>query len=185
MLSDLRANRRVQLILGLAAGIAFGFLLQRGGVTDYDVIVGQLLLDDHTVLKIMLTAILVGMPGVYALKGLGLARLHPKTGSVGASVVGGLLFGVGFAVLGYCPGTVSGAVGQGSLDALFGGVVGILVGSWLFAVCYPRLVKPILARGSFGDLTIPQLLHVNDWIVIVPAMVLIGIALLGLDRTGL
>jgi uncharacterized protein len=52
----------------LTFGIAFGFLLQKGGATKYDVIVGQLLLTDFTVLKIMLSAVLVGMIGIYAMK---------------------------------------------------------------------------------------------------------------------
>jgi len=98
-------------------------LLQKGGVTRYDVIIGQLLLTDFTVLKVMLSAVVTGMVGVYALKGAGLANLHPKPGSLGSTAVGGLIFGLGFGILGYCPGTVVGAVAQGSLDALFGGVV--------------------------------------------------------------
>ena len=101
----------MQLTLGLLIGIVFGFLLQKGGVTQYDVIIGQLLLKDFTVLKIMLSAVLVGMIGVHILSSIGLAKLHPKPGSIGTSVLGGLIFGIGFGVLGYCPGTVAAAVG--------------------------------------------------------------------------
>lgn len=144
MLEALHSRKKAQLLLGLLLGFLFGFLLQKGGVSRYDVIVGQLLLVDFTVLKIMLSAVVVGMTGIYAMKGSGWIELHPKPGSVGASLVGGLIFGVGFAVLGYCPGTVAAAAGQGSLDALAGGVAGILVGSGLFASLYPRLEKGIL-----------------------------------------
>jgi len=63
-------------------------------------------------------------------------------------------------------------------------VVGILIGSWLFAIWYQRPVKPVLAHSPFGDVTLPQLLHVNDWCVVAPAMVLIVTALLGLHSTG-
>ena len=66
------------LLWGLAFGIAFGFLLQKGGATKYDVIVGQLLLTDFTVLKIMLSAVLIGMIGIYAMKALGWVELYPK-----------------------------------------------------------------------------------------------------------
>ena len=100
-LEEIRSNNRVQLALGLLSGIAFGFLLQKGGVTNYATILGQLLLTDFTVVKVMLSAILVGMLGIYALKAAGLVRLHTKPGSVGATVIGGLIFGAGFALLGY------------------------------------------------------------------------------------
>jgi len=132
MLAALRSNKRVQLAAGLAIGVGFGFLLQRGGVTRYEVVIGQLLLQDFTVVKIMLTAIVTGMIGVHALCSAGWATLSKKSGSVGSTVVGGLIFGVGFAVLGYCPGTMIGAVGQGSLDALFG-MAGMLVGTAAYA----------------------------------------------------
>ena len=108
-----QAKKYGKLIWGLVFGIIFGFLLQKGGATKYDVIIGQLLLTDFTVLKIMLSASLTGMIGVYLMKSLGWVQLYPKSGSVGINVIGGLIFGVGFAVLGYCPGTIAGAIGNG------------------------------------------------------------------------
>ena len=178
MLSRLHANQRTQRVVGLIIGVAFGFLLQKGGVTNYDVIVGQLRLTDFTVVKTMLSAIVTGMLGVYLLRSLGLVRLQPKAGSLGSSVVGGLIFGVGFAILGYCPGTLAGAVGQGSLDALFGGMTGILIGTGLFAALYPRLQATILNRGDFGAITLPELLRVNAWFVVIPVAVLLVALLL-------
>jgi len=154
-------------------------------VTEYDVIIGQLLLRDFTVVKIMLTAAVTGMVGVYALRSLGLATLHPKPGSVGATVVGGLIFGVGFAVLGYCPGTVAGAVGQGALDALFGGVVGILLGAGLYAVIYPWLQRNLLSRGDFGAVTLPEALSLHPWIVVPPVAVILVALLYWIERAGL
>jgi hypothetical protein len=179
------AHKKIQLAIGLAIGVLFGFLLQKGGVTDYDVIIGQLLLADFTVLKVMLSAVVTGTLGVHLLRSLGLVRLHPKPGSLGTSVAGGLIFGVGFAVLGYCPGTVTGAVGQGFLDALFGGVVGTLLGTGLFAAAYPRLQKPILSKGDFGAVTLPELLQVNAWAVVVPVAILLTAVLLWMERAGL
>ncbi|NLW51703.1 MAG: YeeE/YedE family protein [Candidatus Brocadiaceae bacterium] len=184
MLMILHRLKRVQLVLGLLAGIAFGFLLQKGGVTRYDVIVGQLLFEDFTVLKVMLSAVIVGMVGVHLLRSLGLAELHPKPGSLGATAVGGLLFGLGFGLLGYCPGTVAGAVGNGHLDALVGGVTGMLVGTGLFAVLYPRLQDGILKKGDFGELTIPQFLKVNAWAVVLPAVGILVALLALIERTG-
>jgi hypothetical protein len=185
MLSTIRTNRRTQLILGLLVGIFFGFFLQKGGVAEHDVILGQLLLTDFTVVKIMLTAIITGTLIVHTLRSLGLVQLHPKPGSVGTSVVGGLIFGVGFAVLGYCPGTIAAGVAQGSLDALLGGVTGILVGSGLFATYYPKLQKSILNKGYFGELTLPELFKVNPWVVVIPVVAgLIGL-LLWMEKAGL
>ena len=178
-------HKKIQLAIGLAIGVLFGFLLQKGGVTDYDVIIGQLLLTDFTVLKVMLSAVVTGTLGVHLLRSLGLVRLHPKPGSLGTSVGGGLIFGVGFAVLGYCPGTVAGAVGQGFLDALFGGIVGTLLGTGLFAAVYPKLQQPILSKGDFGAITLPELLQVNAWAVVVPAAILLTAVLLWMERAGL
>lgn len=183
-LKGLRSKRRAQLAIGLFIGIGFGFLLQKGGVTRYDVIVGQLLLADFTVFKVMASAVIVGMVGVHLLKSLGLASLHPKAGSWGSSALGGLIFGVGFGLLGYCPGTAAGAVGQGSIDALLGGVGGILLGASIFAWRYPSLEERVLRRGEFGDKTIPEILGVNPWMVVIPtALILLGL-LFWIEETG-
>lgn len=185
MLKTLHARKPAQLLIGLLLGIAFGFLLQKGGVTSYDVIVGQLLFTDFTVVKVMLSAVLTGMIGVHLLRSLGLARLHPQSGSFGASALGGLIFGVGFALLGYCPGTAAGAVGQGSLDALFGGVAGLVIGAGLFAAAFPRLDARILHWGEFGDLTFPKLFRVDPWVVVVPAAGIVFALLLWMGKAGL
>ncbi len=172
-------------IWGLFFGTMFGFLLQKGGATKYDVIIGQLLLSDFTVLKIMLSAVLTGMIGIYLMKTLGWVELYPKSGSMGSNIIGGLIFGIGFGVLGYCPGTIVGAIGNGYLDALVGGLAGILIGAGIFAAIYPRLKSSILKKGDFGNVTLPQLFKVNDWIVVVPVAVLIFLLLIRLERVGL
>ena len=97
MLTNLHNRKRTQNLLGLLMGIVFGILLHKGGATQYDVIIGQLLLKDFTVLKIMLSAVLVGMIGFHFFKSFGLVQLQPKKGSIGINVIGGLLFGIAFA----------------------------------------------------------------------------------------
>jgi len=67
MLKRLHERKKLQLGIGFGTGIFFGFLLQKGGVTNYDVILGQLLLTDFTVVKIMLSAVITGMVGIYLL----------------------------------------------------------------------------------------------------------------------
>jgi hypothetical protein len=166
-------------------GIVFGFLLQKGGVTKYDVILGQLLLEDFTVIKIMLSAVVTGMIGIHLMKSLGWIELNPKAGSWGKNAIGGLIFGLGFALLGYCPGTIAGAIGNGYLDALVGGLAGILLGSGLLAAVYPKLRDGILKKGDFGNLTLPKLLKVNDWIVIIPLSGLLILLLYLMEHAGL
>ncbi len=185
MLVRLHKNKNAQIVLGLLFGIAFGFLLQKGGVTDYNVIIGQLLLTDFTVLKVMLSAVIVGMIGFHLLKYFGHVQSHAAEGSIGSNVIGGLIFGVGFAFLGYCPGTVAGAVGTGALDALLGGMVGLLIGAGFFAEVYPQLKNRILVWGKFPAVTVPEFLKLNLWIVIIlMEMVMIGF-LVVLEHFGL
>jgi hypothetical protein len=88
-------------------------------------------------------------------------------------------------VLGYCPGTIVGGIAQGALDALVGGLIGVLFGSWLFAVFYPKLQKPVLLKGDFGEMTLPQLLKVNAWVVVIPAAILLAALLIVLESVGL
>lgn len=175
---------KAQLVWGLVFGIVFGFLLQKGGATKYDVILGQLLLTDFTVLKIMLSAVVTGMLGLHVMKRVGWVQLKPKSGSWGKNAIGGLIFGVGFAVLGYCPGTIMGAIGNGSLDALVGGLAGILIGSGLLAALYPRLKGGVLRLGHFGDVTLPKLLKVNDWVVIAPLSILLVLSMVLMESAG-
>ncbi len=147
------------LMTGALFGLAFGFLLQKGGVGKYNVLVGQLLLQDFTVVKVMLTAILVGMTGVFTLRHFGKAKLHLKPTRIAANIIGGLIFGAGFALLGYCPGTVAVALGQGSWDALFG-MAGLVAGSWIFAELSGWSKRTLETRGNLGKITLPDLLHV-------------------------
>ena len=78
-----------------------------------------------------------------------------------------------------------GAVGQGSLDALVGGIPGMLLGAGLFAALYPRLESRILNKGSFGEVTLPQLFKVNHWWVVVPVAVMIIVLLALIESSGL
>jgi uncharacterized protein len=165
-LASVRESRSAQIVLGLLTGILFGFLLQKGGATDYGVIEGQLLLTNFTVLKLMLSAVIVGMVLFQLLKHYGYAYSHAAHGTLGSNVIGGLIFGAGFALLGYCPGTVAGAVGTGALDALIGGMLGMLIGAGLFADFYPVLKTRILASGPFPAVTVPEFLRMNTVVVI-------------------
>ncbi len=169
-----------RLFKGLFTGIIFGFLLQKGGVTRYNVIVGQLKLDDFTVLKIILTAVIVGMIGIYALYDLGWVQLSPKNPPLKMVIPGGLIFGIGFAVLGYCPGTLAGAAGQGNLDALIPGLVGITLGAALYAVFKERF-GGIFEGEGFSEATLPRYMGLNHWKIILPSAAILVMFLLILE----
>lgn len=153
------------LLYGLATGILFGFLLQKAGAVRYDKQLGALRLLDMTIVKFMLSSVLVAMVGVYLLHDLGQVRLLFKPLVLGGNMVGGLLFGLGWGLVGYCPGTAMGALGEGRLDALWG-VIGMLAGAALFAETFPFVQQTVLTWGDFGAVTIPHLLGVNHWPVI-------------------
>lgn len=162
-------NRKVQLIYGLVIGFIFGFLLQKGGVTKYDVIVGQLRLTDFTVLQVMISSVIVTMLGISYLLPKGMLKLEVKSGSVRNSVIGGLIFGLGFGILGYCPGTIAGAIGNGYLDALSGGLIGIITGSAIFAFFYPKLKSmKILTEDRFSKFSLFYQLKGNPFRFTVP-----------------
>jgi Na+/H+-dicarboxylate symporter len=97
-----------QLIYGLVTGILFGFFLQRGQVLRYDKQIGALRLMDMTILKFMLTAIFVGSVGIYLLKDLGLVKLSIKSTVLGATIIGGLIFGLRMGSFGILPGYIHG-----------------------------------------------------------------------------
>lgn len=172
----IRSSGKAQKALGLLSGIVFGFLLQKGGLAEYDVILGQLLLTDFTVVKVMLSAILVGMAGVFIMRRAGIIRLQIKPGSIGSTVLGGIIFGVGFAILGYCPGTAAAAFGAGAVDALVG-MVGIVIGAGVFARLYPALDRRILHWGAFPVDTIDELVGLRPEIM-APLVALLIVGLL-------
>lgn len=172
------------LLYGFITGILFGFLLQKGRVLRYDKQLGALRLLDLTIVKFMLSSILVAMVGIYFLRDLGLVKLAVRNINLGGNILGGLLFGLGWGFLGYCPGTSLGAVGEGRWDALWG-IAGMLVGAAIFAEVFPLLKTTVLTWGNLGKLTLPQLLGLNHWIVI--ALFILGSLLLFrfLEKKGL
>lgn len=174
----------MMLFYGLITGVLFGVLLQRAEVIRYDRQLGALLLKDMTIVKFMLSTILVGMVGVYLLVDLELAKLSIKPLILGGTVLGGLLFGVGWGLLGYCPGTAGAALGEGRVDAI-SGMLGMLVGAAAYAETYPTLKDTVLTWGDYGKLTIPTALGIGPWPVIA-LMVIGGVLLLRfIERKGL
>jgi uncharacterized protein len=157
----MRVDSPSKLALGLGTGVVFGTLLQKARIGRYDTIVDQLLLRDFTVAKVMATANVVGAAGVYALVHKGRAALDIKPLRPVALVVGGVMFGSGLAMLGYCPGTSLAAVGAGQRDAI-AGVLGMLAGAALFVRVFPR-IEPALEAGDRGKVTLPKATRTSPW----------------------
>lgn len=155
----------MSLAYGIITGIVFGFLLQKAHVLRYDKQVGALRLLDMTILKFMLSAIIVASFGIYLLKDLGLIGLNMKATSIGAQLIGGTLFGAGWGLLGYCPGTAAGALGEGRMDGLWG-IIGMLCGGGLYAAAYPFAKTYIVGIGNYGKIGLPEVLGLNHWVVI-------------------
>ena len=153
-------------LLGLATGFLFGFFLQKGRVLRFEKQIGALLLKDMTIIKFMLSAVLVGMIGIYALKNFDLISLNHKSMNLGAIIVGGTLFGIGWPLAGYCPGTAVGAVGEGRWHALFA-ILGMLAGAAIYAESYPFLKSTVLAWKDFGNLSLPEVVGTSPWVIII------------------
>ncbi len=172
------------LVYGLVTGLLFGFLLQKGRVLRYDKQLGALRLQDMTIVKFMLSSVIVGMIGVYFLYDFGLVKLSIKATILGPVILGALIFGVGWGLLGYCPGTSMGALGEGRLDALWG-ILGMIAGAALFAEAYPFLLQTVYTWGDLGRITLPQVLGINHWFLI-PVFVVAALLLFRwLEKKGL
>ena len=168
-----------KLALGLLTGIAFGFLLQKGRAAKYHVIMGQLLRTDWTVVKIMGTAVVVGAIGVHALVGAGWASYHVKHAHLGGVIGGAILFGIGIAILGLCPGTTVAALGEGRRDAL-AGVLGLFAGATAFVLAKPA-IEGLIEAGDLGKLTLFGWAGTSPW-PWVGALVVAWIAVVGIAR---
>ena len=151
------------LFAAVLLGAVFGVLLHRGGVACHAVIVNQFRFRDFTVLKIMLTAIVVGGVGVLALNTAGLANAHIKATHLLGVVLGAGIFGVGMVTLGYCPGTAIAAAAAGSVHALVG-LAGAIVGGVLYAFSFPWIAAKILPVGALGKVRLPDVTGIPAWL---------------------
>jgi uncharacterized membrane protein YedE/YeeE len=152
-------------LLGLITGVAFGFLLQKGRVLRFEKQVGAMQLTDMTILKFMLSAIIVGMVGVAIMSGAGIITLGHKAMNLGAVLIGGALFGAGWAIMGFCPGTSIGALGEGRWHAIFA-IAGMIAGAAIYAELYPFFKATVLIWADYGKIGLPEALGVSPWIII-------------------
>jgi hypothetical protein len=147
------------LVYGLLVGIAMGALIQRVGASSPRMILAALRLEDLTIIKFMATTIAVGTIVTYLLS-LGMPmHFDVKPTYVIGVAVGGLIFGAGFAIGGYCPGTCVVGISEGRKDGWVALLVGIF-GALLFTLAFPFIEASLIKPYSYGKITWGDVLHV-------------------------
>lgn len=156
-------------------GIVFGLLISYAGLNKYNTIAGLSVLKDFTVAKTIMLVIGLGSIVLLAEMAGGGAVFHIKALYLVGTALGGIIFGIGMAILGYCPGTLPISLGQGSLDALWG-IIGGLAGGILYTVLYP-VVIPLLGE-NLGKGTLFTLMGGQFSAGYIIAVILIGLAMI-------
>ncbi len=139
------------LVLSLVLGFGFGVALEQAGFGSSRRLAGIFYFRDMTVLRVMFTAMVTAMLGLQLALALGIVsadQIYFLPTIYGAQIVGGLLFGVGFVLSSWCPGTAAVGLASGRLDALIF-LGGAALGSILFNELYD-IVAPLANWGDSG-----------------------------------
>lgn len=169
----------VSLIVAFVIGIGFGFFLERAGFGSAKKLTAQFYLTDMAVFKVMFTAIVTAMLGLFYLAWIGLVDLslvYVSPTYLLPQAAGGLLLGVGFVIGGYCPGTSCVAAATGRLDGVVF-LAGIVAGIFAFGELYP-LLKGFYSSTPMGSITLPGILGISQGLAVflVAAMAIGGFA---------
>ncbi|ABW68606.1 YeeE/YedE thiosulfate transporter family protein [Desulfosudis oleivorans] len=159
--------------LGLLSGIAFGFVIQRIGATNADKMARAHLMMEGDIPRFMLTAVLLSSVGLLGLQAAGVGRTLIIPTSLVATGVAGILFGLGWGLSGYCPGTTWAAAGEGRMDAVFA-LLGGLAGTALFAQLHEFLIPLLYAPTNVGQITLA------DWFGSKPLAVAVFVIVFGI-----
>ena len=173
----------VNTLFAVLIGMLFGYALQRSGFTNSKKIAGAFYMKDVDVPVVMFTAITTASIGLWGLSLLGLidlGKFYFLPSYLLPMVVGGLIFGVGMAMGGFCPGTSIAAMVTGKIDAMVF-VGGFLLGSLLFGDLYPLWDK-FYNSGANGVWRIDQLLNVNVGLAILLVALLAVFGSLGMRK---
>jgi 3-mercaptopyruvate sulfurtransferase SseA/uncharacterized membrane protein YedE/YeeE len=138
-------------LASLLIGIAFGFFLEQSGFGSSRKLTGVFYLKDMAVIKVMLTAVMTALLGLVICISLGwvaLDSIYLMPTIYGAYIVGGLIFGIGFVMGGWCPGTAAAGLAGGRIDALIF-LIGAVLGSALFNETF-ALIKPVYESANVG-----------------------------------
>jgi hypothetical protein len=160
-------NADVSLIIAFVIGIAFGIALEKGGFGKATVLTAQFYFTNMRVLKVMFTAIVTAMLGLYFLSVIGfvdLSLVYLTPTNLLPMAVGGLVAGLGFIIGGYCPGTSMVAVATGKLDAMVF-VVGMVFGILVFGEMFPA-IESFFNSGDMGTITLPAYFNLPYGLVV-------------------
>jgi len=183
MSAPLVLSDAVNLGAAVVIGVFFGFFLERGGMGNPHKLTGVFYRTDFAVPKMMFSAILVAATGLCLLsdlKILDMSRVWIIPTFLWPQLAGGALFGLGYLVSGYCPGTAAAGFASGRLDALVT-MVGIGSGTLLFSALYPAL-EGFYKTSDMGTVTLPELLQVNHWVLLTALYLLVGIMFYVIER---
>lgn len=151
----------------LILGFLFGAILQYARLNRFNVITGLALKEDLSVAKAIILAIGIGMILLHTEIAMGFASYHVKPFIAGGLLLGGLIFGMGMAVLGYCPGTLAISLGEGSVDALIG-IVGGLAGGVVYTLVLPY-IQPLLGP-NLGTISLRSVIEPEPMFLILTLM---------------
>ncbi|HEX7357209.1 MAG TPA: YeeE/YedE thiosulfate transporter family protein [Ignavibacteriaceae bacterium] len=160
-------NSDVSLIIAFVIGIAFGIALEKGGFGRATILASQFYFTNMRVLKVMFTAIVTAMLGLYFLSVIGfvdLSLVYLTQTNLLPMAVGGLIAGLGFIIGGYCPGTSMVAVATGKLDAMVF-VVGMIFGILVFGEMFPG-IENFFNSGFMGTVTLPSFFNLSYGLVV-------------------
>jgi hypothetical protein len=160
-------GEEVSLIMAFVIGIGFGFFLERAGFGSARNLAAQFYFYDMRVLKVMFSAIVTAMIGVFYLSWIGwmdLSMVYLNPTYIIPQVVGGLLLGVGFVIGGYCPGTSCVGFATGKIDA-FVYLLGIIFGIFVFGEAFP-MIEGFFNMTPMGQVTLPQFFGLSYGIVV-------------------
>ena len=180
------ASEELYLLTAIGLGFLFGFSLERAGFGNARKLAAQFYLYDMTVFKVMFTAILVAMVGLYSLNGLGLVDMSMmwiNPTFMWAQVIGGFLLGVGFILSGLCPGTSVVSAASGRIDAVVA-FVGIFIGTAVFAIAVDVVpgMEALYNGGSMGVSVLPDLLSVPAPLLVLGVVIMAGAAFIGAEK---
>ena len=150
------------LLFALLTGIAFGIFLEKAGFGNARKLVEQFYFTDMRMFKVLFSAIVTAMVGIYWLSYVGwldITQIYINGTYIWPQVIGGLVFGVGFVMCGLCPGTSCVAVFTGKLDAL-AVFAGLFAGLFLFAEVEPHLAG-LISYSSIGDISLYEVLNMK------------------------
>jgi len=160
-------NVDVSLIIAFVIGIGFGFALERGGFGNARILAAQFYFGNMRVLKVMFTAIVTAMLGIYYLSVIGfmdLSLVYISETYIVPQVVGGLILGFGFIIGGYCPGTSVVSFATGRLDGLMF-LLGVMAGIFVFGEMFP-LIENFYYSTNMGSLTLPKFFDMSYGLVV-------------------